>query len=576
MNITHLRQRKIPAIVAGLALLLSSIGYGGALYAADAPVITTASFSSSTTPITLQGTAATGTTITVMGGTETETVATAGDGTWSLFVDLNLNAINNLEVTATDASSTSATSTVAVTHDNTAAVFGTTTDVTATATSSSGTIVNYTAPTTTDNLDTSVSVVCNPAAGTNFAVGTTTVNCTATDDAGNTATADFDVIVSMASTTDTVAPVFGTTTDVMATATTSAGVIVNFTVTAVDDVDGSVPVICDPASGSLFAVGTTSVDCTAMDNASNTATTTFDVIVDLDEEATTTPNQILITHPIFASGLYCATSTPVLLEGTTNASSTVTIVGGLNSATTTSNGSGAWSTVINLTSNATSSVVVTVFDSGDNAVATTTLNFAFDTTAPTITLNGDANVSLSRGGTFTDAGVTVSDNLDADVATSTSGTVDVNTAGTYTITYTATDCAGNTASVERTVTVNGSSSGGSGRRRSVPPGLLVAVENASPNSAVAFVLAGQVEGRADGQVLGLSIGQFLRDLRRGDRGQDVAELQARLFSTGIYEGPITGYFGNMTAAAVRALQRGLNIPATGNFDASTRAVINNS
>jgi hypothetical protein len=71
-----------------------------------------------------------------------------------------------------------------------------------------------------------------------------------------------------------------------------------------------------------------------------------------------------------------------------------------------------------------------------------------DITGPTITLNGNANMNVVVGGTFTDPGAT------ADEGTlTTSGTVDVTTAGTYTITYTATDATGNTATATRTVEV---------------------------------------------------------------------------------------------------------------------------
>lgn len=55
------------------------------------------------------------------------------------------------------------------------------------------TVVNYPAPTATDNCP--VTVVCNPPSGSAFAAGTTTVTCTATDSSGNTATCSFKVTV---------------------------------------------------------------------------------------------------------------------------------------------------------------------------------------------------------------------------------------------------------------------------------------------------------------------------------------------------------------------------------------------
>jgi CSLREA domain-containing protein len=54
--------------------------------------------------------------------------------------------------------------------------------------------VNYTAPTVSDN-NPSAGVSCTPSSGATFALGTTTVNCTATDAAGNTASCSFTVTV---------------------------------------------------------------------------------------------------------------------------------------------------------------------------------------------------------------------------------------------------------------------------------------------------------------------------------------------------------------------------------------------
>ena len=49
--------------------------------------------------------------------------------------------------------------------------------------------------TATDDVDPDPTVTCTPPSGSLFPIGTTTVHCEATDDAGNTATDDFDVTV---------------------------------------------------------------------------------------------------------------------------------------------------------------------------------------------------------------------------------------------------------------------------------------------------------------------------------------------------------------------------------------------
>ena len=66
-------------------------------------------------------------------------------------------------------------------------------------------------------------------------------------------------------------------------ASSGQGAVVNFTVTATDDVTRSLIVDCTPASGSTFPLGSTNVTCTATDEASNKGTATFVVEVVLGE-----------------------------------------------------------------------------------------------------------------------------------------------------------------------------------------------------------------------------------------------------------------------------------------------------
>ncbi|HHD82434.1 MAG TPA: BspA family leucine-rich repeat surface protein [Campylobacterales bacterium] len=76
-----------------------------------------------------------------------------------------------------------------------------------------------------------------------------------------------------------------------------------------------------------------------------------------------------------------------------------------------------------------------------------------DTLSPTITLNGEANITIAKGTTYKDPGANVSDDRDTTVTLNTTGSVDNTKVGIYTITYTSTDKVGNTSSVTRTVTV---------------------------------------------------------------------------------------------------------------------------
>jgi hypothetical protein len=76
-----------------------------------------------------------------------------------------------------------------------------------------------------------------------------------------------------------------------------------------------------------------------------------------------------------------------------------------------------------------------------------------DTTAPSISIIGDENMEIELQSGYTEQGATAVDDEDGTVDVSISGTVNDDLKGEYTITYTATDAAGNTASAERIVTV---------------------------------------------------------------------------------------------------------------------------
>ncbi|HEX7177031.1 MAG TPA: PxKF domain-containing protein [Pyrinomonadaceae bacterium] len=90
---------------------------------------------------------------------------------------------------------------------------------------------------------------------------------------------------------------------------------------------------------------------------------------------------------------------------------------------------------------------------GNTASASQTITVA-DGAAPTIALDGANPQVVECHTSYTELGATASDNCSANFAATPSGTVNVNVPGTYTITYNATDAAGNAATpVTRTVNV---------------------------------------------------------------------------------------------------------------------------
>lgn len=102
-------------------------------------------------------------------------------------------------------------------------------------------------------------------------------------------------------------------------------------------------------------------------------------------------------------------------------------------------------------------VTYNVHDAANNNAVQVTRNVhVVDTTAPIITRNGSTPVTVQVLGSYTDAGATASDNYDGDLTSSivTTGTVDTNTVGSYTVHYNVTDAHSNVASeVTRVVNV---------------------------------------------------------------------------------------------------------------------------
>ena len=91
-------------------------------------------------------------------------------------------------------------------------------------------------------------------------------------------------------------------------------------------------------------------------------------------------------------------------------------------------------------------VTYNVHDSNGNAAVqmTRTVNVV-DTTAPVITLSGSTPVTIQVGSVYTDAGASATDNYDASVTVTVTGSVNTAVVGDYTLTYNAVDSNGNHA-----------------------------------------------------------------------------------------------------------------------------------
>ncbi|MBI3195756.1 MAG: HYR domain-containing protein, partial [Ignavibacteriae bacterium] len=115
-----------------------------------------------------------------------------------------------------------------------------------------------------------------PASGSVFPIGTTTVNCTATNNSGS-ASCSFTVTVTPLG----IAPTLTCPANIVTNNNPgTGGAVVNYTVTSTGDPAPSVT--CTPASGSVFPIGTTTVNCTAT-NANGSVSCSFTVTV-IDNE----------------------------------------------------------------------------------------------------------------------------------------------------------------------------------------------------------------------------------------------------------------------------------------------------
>jgi len=94
-----------------------------------------------------------------------------------------------------------------------------------------------------------------------------------------------------------------------------------------------------------------------------------------------------------------------------------------------------------------------------------------DRLPPEITLLGQASEAIVAGAPYNDAGATASDDIDGDLTDSIvrSGSVDTMVVGTYKISYSVADRAGNSNSAQRTVTVEVNAGVGGGGGGAIGP-----------------------------------------------------------------------------------------------------------
>ncbi|MCG9911082.1 MAG: HYR domain-containing protein [Flavobacteriales bacterium] len=296
-----------------------------------------------------------------------------------------------------------------------------------------GTSYNWVLPTAFDNCP-GTTLTSNIAPGSFFPVGSTDVIYTATDLAGNTTNCTFTVIVN-----DVEAPVIvnGPANIIQSNNIGNCSAVVNWVAPQATDNCSIVSFTSDFASGSTFPVGTTTVTYTAVDQAGLITTYSFTVTVVDDEAPAVTDCPSDITE-VSLPGICSAPVTWTPPTFTDNCGQGLVI--------TSTHTSGEEFTV------GTTTVTYTATDAAGNFATCSFVITVNDTEAPVITgCPSDIN-SCSSNVSWTEPVPSDNCGIVTFIASHTPGSSFPT--GTTTVTYTATDAAGNVTVCSFNVTVS--------------------------------------------------------------------------------------------------------------------------
>jgi HYR domain len=296
-----------------------------------------------------------------------------------------------------------------------------------------GAVVNYPNPTVSCP---DLTAACSPPSGTFFPVGTTMVTCTATDVSGiPVEQCNFTVTV-----IDTEPPTITCPGDITITNDPGdCGAVVFYNGPAVLDNCPGVMGSCTPSSGSFFPVGTTPVTCTATDASGNIAQCTFNItVIDTEPPTIICPADLTVPNTIGECGAFVNYPDPTVSDNCPGVTSSCIPV------------SGSFFPV------GTTPVTCTATDASGNTATCTFTVTVNDTEPPIIVCSPDITVigDPDLGGAIVNyPNPLVSDNCPGAAAVCSPPPGSLFPFGTTTVTCTATDAAGNTATCSFTVTV---------------------------------------------------------------------------------------------------------------------------
>ncbi len=270
-------------------------------------------------------------------------------------------------------------------------------------------------------------------------LGTYSVEVSATDMFSNTVTKNVEVEV-----IDKTAPVFTTNGDgyVIEVAVNGSEDITEY-VTATDNVDGDVTAFIETdVDLDTSKLGTQMIEVSVSDNSGNTTTETYEFTITDTEAPTITMSDDTITVDYGSSFDY---SDYVTIKDNYDKEVDVNVEGSIDTK-----------------SEETQTLTITATDSSANTSTATLTVDVEDLTAPTITLS-KSKVSIYTGDSFSASNYlsSATDNKDGDLTDEVkiSSNVKTSTKGTYTVTYSVSDVAGNSTSKTLTVVVTTKTSG---------------------------------------------------------------------------------------------------------------------
>ena len=275
-------------------------------------------------------------------------------------------------------------------------------------------------------------IIYSHISGSFFPAGVTTVTATATDASGNTASCQFTITV-----LDNIAPSVICPANITVNATAGqCGAAVTYNATTNDNCSGSSTITYSHEPGSFFQVGETTVTVIASDNNGNSATCQFTVtVVDNQAPVISCPSNITVNN----DPGQCEAVVDFVVTATDNCTALpVTIEYDIEPGSPFPVG--------------TTTVTATATDAAGNSSSCSFTITVIDNEAPVPVLASLPTITGTCSVTVTEAPL-ANDNCD-DLTGVPNGPLTFNTPGTFTITWTYTDAAGNSSTQTQTVVVN--------------------------------------------------------------------------------------------------------------------------